>query len=63
MAGTVLWAGGIMSDKHVIAMTREEIIENKEPCTTAPNGTAAKCTCPFDCANYWLRAFGYKEGS
>jgi hypothetical protein len=35
--------------------------EQHPPCTTAENGTGARCTCDFDCANYWLRARGYKE--
>lgn len=29
-------------------------------CETAPNGTGSRCSCSFDCANYWLRAKGYK---
>lgn len=29
-------------------------------CETAPNGTGTRCLCGFDCANYWLRANGYK---
>ena len=28
------------------------------PCTTAPNGTGARCTCSNDCQNYWIRAHG-----
>jgi hypothetical protein len=31
------------------------------PCETALNGTGAKCSCNFDCANYWLRSRGYKS--
>lgn len=31
-------------------------------CETAPNGTGSRCLCNFDCANYWLRAEGYKGG-
>ena len=34
------------------------------PCVTAPNGTGSRCACNFDCANYWLRAKGFKaEGA
>ena len=29
-----------------------------DPCTTAPNGTGARCTCMHDCVNYWMRAHG-----
>ena len=29
-------------------------------CETAPNGTGARCLCSYDCANYWLRACGYR---
>jgi len=29
-------------------------------CETAPNGTGSRCSCSFDCANYWLRARGFK---
>ena len=47
--------------KHVLGMTRAEIVEHKDPCQTAPNGTGARCACSYDCANYWLRAFGYRE--
>lgn len=36
-----------------------EIIAGHPACQTAPNGTAARCTCAYDCANYWLRAAGY----
>jgi hypothetical protein len=38
---------------------RQEIISAHSPCETAENGTGARCTCAFDCANYWLRAKGY----
>lgn len=27
-------------------------------CTTALNGTGARCTCDYDCLNYWMRARG-----
>lgn len=41
-----------------------QIIRDKRPCETAPNGTGSRCTCSFDCANYWLRANGFKgDGS
>jgi len=36
-----------------------QIIADRPACQTAPNGTAARCTCAYDCANYWLRAAGY----
>lgn len=37
-----------------------KIIEDYPACETAPNGTGVRCACDFDCANYWLRAHGYK---
>jgi len=37
-----------------------QIIADHRPCVTAPNGTGSRCTCDYDCANYWLRARGYK---
>lgn len=37
------------------------IIRERRPCETAPNGTGARCTCDFDCANYWLRAKGFGD--
>jgi hypothetical protein len=42
---------------------RQEIISAHAPCETAANGTGARCTCSFGCANYWLRARGYKQES
>ena len=39
---------------------RREIAAAHPPCETAENGTGARCTCSFDCANYWLRAKGHK---
>jgi hypothetical protein len=38
----------------------QQIARGKRPCETAPNGTGARCLCGFDCANYWLRAKGYR---
>lgn len=35
------------------------VIAEKPACQTAPNGTGARCTCDFDCANYWLRPRGF----
>jgi len=43
--------------------TREQIIATERACETAPNGTGQRCTCSFDCANYWLRAFGHRVES
>lgn len=40
---------------------RAKIVSEHRACETAPNGTGARCTCAFDCANYWLRARGYKK--
>lgn len=40
---------------------RQEITAAHAPCSTAENGTGARCTCSFDCANYWLRARGHKQ--
>jgi len=40
---------------------RQAFIAAHRPCETAENGTGARCTCPFDCANYWLRARGYGQ--
>ena len=37
-----------------------QIAMEKRPCETAPNGTGSRCLCDFDCANYWLRAKGFK---
>jgi hypothetical protein len=38
----------------------QQIVREQRACETAPNGTGARCTCSFDCANYWLRAKGFK---
>jgi hypothetical protein len=38
----------------------EAIIDAHRPCVTAPNGTGVRCTCDYDCANYWLRGSGFK---
>lgn len=38
----------------------QQIVRDNRACETAPNGTGARCTCAFDCANYWLRAKGYR---
>lgn len=40
---------------------RQAIIAAHAACETAENGTGARCTCSFDCANYWLRAKGYEQ--
>jgi hypothetical protein len=37
-----------------------QIIATTPACGTAPNGSGSRCTCPFSCANYALRAKGYK---
>jgi len=42
---------------------RQDIIRAHPACITELNGTGARCTCDFDCANYWLQARGYKEKS
>lgn len=39
-----------------------QIVREHRACETAPNGTGSRCLCSFDCANYWLRASGYKAG-
>lgn len=39
----------------------QRIIDAHPPCTTAENGTGARCTCDHACANYRLRARGYKD--
>lgn len=47
-------------------MTKEElrVIAREHPaCATAPNATGQQCTCDYDCANYWLRANGYYDGT
>ena len=38
----------------------QKIIRETAVCVTAPNGTGSRCTCDYDCANYWLRARGFK---
>jgi len=38
----------------------QQIVREYRTCETAPNGTGARCTCSFDCVNYWLRAKGFK---
>lgn len=48
-------AGPAAGDGDLDARERE-IIAAWPACKTAPNGTGARCTCSFDCANYWLRA-------
>lgn len=40
----------------------QQIILVKPACTTVANGTGMKCTCDYDCANYWLRASGFRTG-
>lgn len=42
---------------------RQAIIAVHAPCETAENGTGARCTCAYDCTNYWLRARGYGQES
>lgn len=37
-----------------------QIVRDHPQCQTAPQGTGARCTCNFDCGNYWLRAKGFK---
>lgn len=37
-----------------------QIVAERKACETAPNGTGSRCLCDFDCANYWLRAKGFK---
>lgn len=37
-----------------------EIIRTSKECETKPNGTGLRCTCRFPCANYFLRARGFK---
>ena len=44
-----------------IDQERQAVIAERPPCETAENGTGARCTCAYDCANYWLRAKGYKQ--
>lgn len=39
----------------------KQIIGENPACATAPNGTGVRCTCDFACANYYLRARGYKQ--
>ena len=41
----------------------QQIVRDHRPCETRPNGTGMRCTCAFDCANYWLRAKGFKAGA
>lgn len=38
----------------------QRIVREHRACETAPNSTGARCTCDFDCANYCLRAAGFK---
>jgi hypothetical protein len=38
----------------------QQIINERRACVTAKNGTGSRCTCNYDCANYWLRAYGFK---
>lgn len=38
----------------------QDIIDNIAPCATAPNGTGSRCACDYACANYLLRAHGFK---
>lgn len=37
-----------------------QLVSEHLACETAPNGTGTRCSCSFDCANYWLRAHGFK---
>ena len=37
-----------------------EITNEHRACETAPNGTGEQCLCSYDCANYWLRAHGFR---
>ena len=45
---------------ETVAEEVRRIISEHRPCVTAKNGTGSRCTCDYDCANYWLRAAGYK---
>lgn len=47
-------AAGVQEERERMAA---EIAE-RQPCTTAPDGTGARCTCAYDCRNYWMRARG-----
>lgn len=38
-----------------------QIVREHRACETAPNGTGMRCICNFDCANFWLRAKGFKN--
>lgn len=40
--------------------TPQQITDEQEACTTTPNGTGIRCTCRDLCANWWLRAAGFK---
>jgi hypothetical protein len=53
--------GGSAAPENRADRKRQEITDAHKPCETAENGTGARCTCAFDCANYWLRARGYKQ--
>lgn len=39
-----------------------QIVRLYPPCATARNGTGVRCSCVFGCANYHLRAHGFKGG-
>jgi hypothetical protein len=36
------------------------IIRENPGCSTMPNATGVQCTCDYACANYCLRAAGFK---
>lgn len=38
----------------------QQLVRDHPACETAPNGTGSRCSCTSDCANYWLRAHGFK---
>jgi len=43
------------------AATAQEIVDRDRPCTTRRNGSGARCTCRVPCANWSLRARGFKQ--
>ena len=51
----------MMSEKLAPARTPQEIVDQEPVCRTMPNGTGVRCLCASACANYWLRADGYKS--
>jgi hypothetical protein len=47
-------------NERFTATEAAEITAAWPACTTAPNGTGARCTCEEACANYVLRSRGYR---